>query len=129
MKRWSIIAVGAAFAVLSGCSSLDREVDAARSRAAPTAAERAQCEAGGGSIRGVGMFGLPSCVTPYADAGKVCRDKSDCRGRCIVELGHPGEPDLKPGDALTGQCQKDTALFGCYAEIVDGKVRHTICVD
>lgn len=118
--------------LISGCvtgSSIDREVAAARRKAQPSAAEVADCKAQGGSIQGVGMFGMPSCVIPYADGGKVCSDDTDCQGRCIVELGHPGEPDLKPGDALTGQCQKDTALFGCYAEIVGGKVEHSICVD
>jgi hypothetical protein len=131
------LAVILAFALLNGCTSAPTSVfDAAASAEADAytprkvgEAERAACSGRGGSIRGVGMFGTPSCVIPYADAAKACRDKSDCQGRCIMELGHPGEPDLKPGDDLTGQCQKDTALFGCYAEIVDGKVRHTICVD
>jgi hypothetical protein len=79
------------------------------------------------------MFGTPSCVIPYSDVGKHCSGKADCQGLCINEEGSDaawvaGEYP-KPGDVLSGTCQANDALFGCYAEIEGGTVREAICVD
>ena len=69
--------------------------------AAPTAASLASaCAAKGGKIQPVGKAQIPTCVTPYADAGKACTDKSQCQGACILE------GNLEPQGPVTGQCQK-----------------------
>lgn len=126
MKRWSIMAIGVALVVLSGCSSLDREVAAMRAKAAPSASERETCRARGGSIQGVGMFGMPACVTPYTDAGKSCSTKSDCEGRCLLDLDGHDADDRPPA---TPQCEKTDQTFGCFAEVIDGKPQPGMCVD
>jgi putative hemolysin len=83
----------------------------------------ASCAARGGSMQPVGRLQRPTCVVPYADAGKICSDKADCQGACIAE------GNLEAQGATTGQCQKTNVQFGCYAKIVGGKATGAICVD
>ncbi len=48
----------------------------------------AQCVAVGGQWQRVCMMGTLACVKPYADAGKVCSDGSQCAGRrCLMAPG------------------------------------------
>ena len=90
----------------------------------PTAeVSEAACVARGGVIQRGGKLQLPTCVTPYADAGKACTDKAQCEGACILE------GNLEPQASVTGQCQKTSVQFGCYARVVDGKTTGAICVD
>lgn len=92
--------------------------------AAPSANDLvAQCSAKGGSVQPVGRAQIPTCVIPYADAGKACTDKSQCEGACIAE------GNLESQGAVSGQCQKTNRQFGCYAKIENGKATATICVD
>lgn len=83
----------------------------------------AQCSAKGGSVQPVGKAQIPTCVIPYADAGKTCADKSQCEGNCILE------GNLEAQGEVTGQCQKTNRQFGCYAKVVNGKSTGAICVD
>lgn len=92
---------------------------------APTAG---QCAAKGAFLDYRGMFGTAMCVTRFPDAGKACSDKSDCSGRCITE----DERFLTPaaiGNSARGLCQPDDSLFGCYAEVVNGRIAQPICAD
>lgn len=92
--------------------------------AAPTAEILASaCAAKGGAIQPVGKAQIPTCVVPYADAGKACTDKSQCEGACILE------GNLEPQESVTGACQKTNRQFGCYARVVNGKATAAICVD
>jgi hypothetical protein len=92
--------------------------------AAPSAQSMASaCSAKGGSIQPVGRAQIPTCVVPYADAGKACTDKSQCQGACIAE------GNAESQNAVAGQCQKTNRQFGCYARIVNGKSTGTLCVD
>ena len=92
--------------------------------AAPSAENLASaCAAKGGSIQPVGKAQIPTCVVPYADAGKACTDKSQCEGACILE------GNLEPASDVTGQCQETNRQFGCYAKVVNGKSTGAICVD
>ena len=82
------------------------------------------CAARGCQIETGGRRGLPTCVVPYADAGKACTDNAQCQGGCIVE------GNLEPNDApVTGQCKRSNVQFGCYAKVVNGKATGAICVD
>jgi putative hemolysin len=83
----------------------------------------ASCAARGGTMQPVGRLQRPTCVVPYADAGKTCSDKADCQGACIAE------GNLEAQGATTGQCQKTNVQFGCYAKIVGGKSTGAICID
>lgn len=81
------------------------------------------CSAKGGTIQPVGKAQIPTCVVPYADAGKACTDKSQCEGHCVLE------GNLEPQGEVTGACQKTNRQFGCYARVVNGKATAAICVD
>lgn len=103
--------------LLSGCAPTAQP-------AAPSADTLvAQCSAKGGSVQPVGKAQIPTCVVPYADAGKACTDKSQCEGACILE------GNLEATGDVTGQCQKTNRQFGCYAKVVNGKATAAICVD
>ena len=93
-------------------------------RAASLAAiDQEACAAAGGEARQEGMLGMYRCVKPYADAGKACRSKSDCEGKCLAT------DDAAPDADITGACQADDSPFGCNAEVEDGKITEAICID
>ena len=86
-----------------------------------------RCAQSGGSLQARGKLQQMICVHPFADAGKSCSAKSDCQGRCIAD-GSMGElPKL--GQPAVGRCQADDRLFGCHAEIDNGKAKAAICID
>ena len=120
MRKFSIFAVASlAVSLMAACAP------AAGPDAAPAQAQSAEadCAARGGSMQPVGRMQRPTCVVPYADAGKTCSDKADCQGACIAD----GNAESQA--ATAGQCQKTNVQFGCYAKIVAGKSTGTICVD
>jgi len=117
MRTFSILAATSlALSLLAACAPAPASQPAAQSA-------DASCAARGGSMQPVGRLQRPTCVVPYADAGKTCSDKADCQGACIAE----GALDAQ--DATTGQCQKTNVQFGCYAKIVGGKATAAICID
>lgn len=85
------------------------------------------CVANGGTVQQEGLLGMFRCTTPYADAGKTCRDESDCAGRC---MGRDDVTDYeaKPGEAV-GVCEATDSPFGCFATLQDGTPSPFICVD
>jgi hypothetical protein len=117
------------FVVLcAGCQSWhDRRMTSRldQHRAAALASiDQPACQAKGGHIRSVGMFGSPVCAIPFADAGSSCSDTSDCSGKCLVY-----DSDLPVGASSGGQCQRDDHLDGCWSEIVNGKVMGGGCFE
>lgn len=92
----------------------------------PTREARA-CAVSGGTLEARGRRQTLMCVHRFADAGKSCTTKSDCKGRCIASSGPNGLP--KVGEAATGRCQADDRIFGCFAEVKDGKVASSMCID
>lgn len=91
---------------------------------APTAQSAdATCAARGGAMQPVGRLQRPTCVVPYADAGKACSDKADCQGACVLE------GNLEAQGPVTGQCQKTNVQFGCFAKVEHGKATAAICID
>lgn len=81
------------------------------------------CKAQGGMLDRRGRAQTLMCVHPYPDAGQQCTDNQQCTGKCVTA------PDDGPDGQIVGTCQADDALFGCYAEVVDGKAVRAICVD
>jgi hypothetical protein len=112
----------------TGCQSLSdaseqRHLDRMRAKSLADI-DKQKCARDGGTIRGVGMFGLFTCVIPYADAGKACSDTSECRGTCVAPEG------AKPGSKVVGKCQSDSAgVFGCSSAVKDGIVLPGLCND
>ncbi len=88
------------------------------------AADRAACEAEGGTVQRRGRLGMEQCVHAYADAGKQCTDSAQCQGKCVGSVGA-----VSPDKAASGTCQADDRLYGCYAEVRNGKAVAAICVD
>ena len=117
-----------AVSIMCGCSSwhdwrMQRSVERSRT-AALAKIDQEQCRAEGGAVHGVGMFGTPACVKPFADAGKVCSDKSECQGLCKAP------ENSVVGSRSTGTCQKDTHdIYGCYNEVKQGAVVAGMCFD
>jgi hypothetical protein len=89
-----------------------------------TAAERAACDAVGGSISRAGLLGREHCLQTYPDAGKVCSGESDCIGTCRYEAD-----GTAMGKTATGTCQVTDVPFGCYAMVEGGVVSPVLCVD
>ena len=118
MRMTSILATASlALSLLAACAP-------AAQGPQPTAQSAdASCAARGGSMQPVGRMQRPTCVVPFADAGKTCSDKADCQGACIAD------GNAESQSAVSGQCQKTNVQFGCYAKIVGGKSTGTICVD
>lgn len=84
----------------------------------------AACEKSGGKVEGLGMFGMPACVTYFKDGGKPCKSSTDCEGNCF-------SPEVKEtGSLVTGICERSTRdRFGCNSAIENGRVTYSICVD
>ncbi len=88
-----------------------------------TEEERAICHAAGGEVMRAGLLGWENCIQPYSDAGAVCKDSSDCQGKCLAD-------DMGDMDQMgTGSCQQTDSPFGCYAEMENGRVGPGLCVD
>lgn len=85
------------------------------------------CAAAGGSLQARGKAQRMMCVHPYADGGKSCSSKKDCRGRCLADAKDGELPRL--GAPATGHCQPDDKLFGCHAEVDGGKSKGAVCID
>jgi hypothetical protein len=83
------------------------------------------CKNDGGVVQRAGRMGLPHCVMTYPDAGKACKDSSECTKRCLVT----GNNDLPAGSQVTGKCQQNSLRFGCSAEVKNGIAGPVICVD
>lgn len=126
-------AIAAAAGALIACAPVsDAQSNPAPQPVAPDILERpgpalqpnaASCKASGGFLDRRGRAQTAMCVHPYSDAGKACRDNLECEGKCVAPV------DDGPDGQIVGQCQADDALFGCYAEVVDGKSVRAICVD
>lgn len=85
---------------------------------------QASCAEDGGSYQRAGMLGQYRCILPFSDAGKSCSDASDCEGKCLaIDGSTAGEASAR------GQCAPDNNPFGCYAEVRNGVVGATRCVD
>lgn len=91
--------------------------------------EALQCRANGG-FQSRAPFGTPICEVPYADAGKTCTEKTDCLGRCLLQLTGTAATNPKPGTPVTGRCEASNATFGCFTTVEDGKTTDAgVCVD
>ncbi len=84
------------------------------------------CVAKGGEVRLEGLRQLPVCVVSYPDAGKVCTDSSECKGRCLAS---EEITDYSASGDVKGRCEADNSVFGCTAEIKNGKADIATCVD
>jgi hypothetical protein len=104
--------------VTAGCS---------RPRPSLSSDEIKSCIAKGG-YASRGGFGEPFCQFHYADGGKACSGKTDCEGDCIYQLGN-GNPEVKPGTPVKGECASERSMFGCYGLVENGRTQGGGCTD
>ena len=83
------------------------------------------CTTKGGVFSQQGRLGCHMCVVNYADAGKACKDSSDCQGSCQSS----GEFIASGTANQTGQCSANSSPFGCRQTIEKGVAQPAICVD
>jgi hypothetical protein len=122
MKKISIILTTLlTLIILDAGASLDNQ---SASEKKLTAAEIQKCKEDGGVVKNVGLMGLPKCVITYADAGKACKGASECTHSCITM-----KADVQMGAKVSGECQHDNALYGCYSIVEDGVAGPRMCAD
>lgn len=126
VRNLFLVSLGAL--VLGGCTpSTPAATEAAGGQSFSrdmSVADRTACITGGGRVERRGRIGAELCVKPFADAGKQCTDTAQCAGKCV------GTADQASATGpISGQCQADDRLFGCYSEIKAGKAMNAICVD
>lgn len=81
-------------------------------------AEEQMCRQEGGSweLGGMGKS-LFYCYKAAIDAGKPCRDNSECQFGCRY-----AGPKLPPGEQVVGKCESSNrSSFECYSDVVNGK--------
>ena len=83
----------------------------------------AACARAGGQIKPVCRAQRPLCVIPYPDAGRPCRDASECAGDCLASVG------TQMGERVQGTCERDNNPCGCRSYVEDGRVVDGRCVD
>ena len=88
-----------------------------------SAEDRAMCVSQGGFVERAGILGAERCTMTYSDGGNICIDSSNCQGKCVTGVGGGDS------NAVSGQCQKTDNPFGCYSEVLGGKVQPGLCVD
>lgn len=111
----------AAFLVLCACAP----VNAPATSTTPQAdSAQSACASRGGGLERVGRAQTLQCVIPFADAGRACRDGSECvSGACHGAVDAAGQSNA------AGQCQASNMAFGCYTRIENGRAEAAICVD
>ncbi|NMB83910.1 hypothetical protein GYA28_01325 [Candidatus Roizmanbacteria bacterium] len=90
------------------------------------------CLAEGGIWKKIGIDPFESCNKKAADRGNLCRDSSECEGRCQVTLT---KEELKQGmkgllfkRAKYGQCSVWVIELGCRGIMKNGEIQ-VICFD
>ena len=116
MSKLLVVAVAALFA-------LPAMAEVVRTPEKLTPEQLAACKAKGGNPEMV-LYYVEACVWPTQDAGKACRDKSDCQGFCEAPFGT--EFNAK----IVGQCSKEAAdrAGGCNNHVVGGRSTGDMCV-
>ncbi len=110
----------------------------------------AACRACNGDWGAHGITGSEGCNCRMRDAGKECRDGTDCEGECLfdhVEEVRPASQHCSHGACsatlrearLVGRCATYRTTFGCHSFIPDGESKRQprvglvhapyICVD
>lgn len=112
-----LLVVAAALLLASAASA-----EAVRVPEKLTPAQLAACKAKGGRPEMV-LYYVESCVWPTRDAGKSCRDKSDCEGFCEAPFG------TAVNAKADGQCSKEAAdrAGGCINHVERGRSTGDMC--
>ena len=77
-------------------------------------ANRAACEADGGTFQRGGLLAQFYCLRPNPDAGQACTTSDECVGFCMSE---------------TRTCQAKGPSFGCQSFLDENGETQEICID
>ncbi len=93
-------------------------------KSGPVVDSREQCSKLGGTWRRAGLMQLEVCDVPTRDAGKTCRDSSECESLCVAQDG------ANASQASTGQCYKSFLTVGkCLSIVANGRISTAQCSD
>lgn len=91
-----------------------------------------ECVAKGGRWKKIGIDPIPSCNLKAKDQGNLCRDNSECEGRCQAELTweeiRAGMSGKLVKDIQYGKCSAWVLSLGCQGVMERGRV-HVYCFD
>ena len=90
-----------------------------------------ECLELGGKWDQCGMNPIKQCNLPTTDAGKTCKNQSECQGACFAELTEEQKNRVINGKVLVidGKCSAWKLNYGCNAGVQDGKVNGILCKD
>lgn len=117
--KWTLPGI-ALVAVASACAQPTEQRGSAPSRLGQLQTE---CRAKGGSVSASGLRAQPHCVVPTKDANRPCSDSAECQAGCIAVQPTP------PAGTPLGRCKPNDEPFGCFAEVLNGRVQPMLCVD
>jgi hypothetical protein len=90
-------------------------------------ARELECRAAGGEWARFGvrdhLCGIYTCAARTKDAGKPCRNRSECEHLCVTAL------PARIGAEVVGQCTAVRTSFGCFTHVDGGKIAGRVCVD
>jgi hypothetical protein len=85
------------------------------------------CRAAGGEWSRFGvrdhLCGIYSCAARTKDAGKPCRNRSECEHLCVTH----SSPRI--GAEAKGECTAVSTTFGCFTHVDGGRIVGRVCVD
>lgn len=85
-------------------------------------AEEQKCLQEGGNWEVGGMANRFYCFKTAIDAGKPCRDESECQFGCRY-VG----PLSTPGEQVVGKCESSNRSSGCFSAVIKGKLDSYQC--
>lgn len=90
----------------------------------PVAETEVECSSVGGAWESRETAVRQRCSVPTPDAGRACRDHSECAGLCIAPAG------VEAGSPTEGVCHNTYNLgFTCLAGVSNGVAETALCVD
>jgi hypothetical protein len=69
------------------------------------------------------LCNIYSCVQRTRDAGKPCRNRSECEHVCMTKSA------TRIGEEVVGECSPLMTNFGCHTHVDGGRIVGRLCVD
>jgi hypothetical protein len=118
MRPWALLLLGALGGASHAqqCPPVDAEAQKLR---------EAQCRAAGNEWARFGVLahlcGIYSCAERTRDAGKPCRNRSECEHLCVTDA----PPRI--GAEAPGTCTALKTSFGCFTQVDGGRIVGRVC--